>query len=394
MGNRFTSIRALFCLACAAALLPGMGSAPVAHAQQGSGVELACSIEDTVSVTGEVEHLTLTVRIKNTTPRTFTDARLVLLPPPSVMLDDGEHGSKEIEPDPLPPWQPGTPLPEITWELRYGAWTEFCRDTEICVQVLGTALDSTGMPISFDCCATFVVRGVDRAQPPLIVTMTGSTPSCDSIVLDAGPGYARYHWSTGDTTQHLVVRQSGRYWVETWTAPCYLGISEPHDLEVYPLPAAPVITRTHNTLTIPDEYASYQWLRNGVPMPGETGPQLTVPGPGFYRVVVTNMFGCENSSGEFDVTVLGIPAAAASAFDVDLFPLPARDAAVVRLQGAMAHAAQLTLHDGLGRIVLSLRLEAGENPSARLDVAALPAGMYVLRIRGASVNARRLLPVQ
>lgn len=394
MGTQFTSIHSFACIVFGAAILLGMAHPGPAHAQQAGGIELACSIDDTVTVTGGTVPLTLTVRVRNGFGQTLTEAQLLPLLPPQVLLENGERAVKQIVPDPLPPWQPGTPLPELTWALRYGAWTQFCRDTELSVQVLGTARDSTGMPVSFDCLASFVVRGTDRGLPPLSVTMTGSTPSCDSIVLDAGPGYVRYQWSTGDSTQQIVVRQSGRYWVQTWTDDCYMGIFETRNLAVYPRPAAPVITRNHNTLIAPDGFASYQWLRNGVPIPGESGPRLTVTAPGYYRVVVTNAFGCENSSGEFDVSVLGVREGALSRFEIELYPIPARDGVTVRLPETASDVRRLILYDGLGRVVRSQEVHARQGSPQRMDLRGLSPGVYTLRVHGTDTDAWRLLPVR
>ena len=37
---------------------------------------------------------------------------------------------------------------------------------------------------------------------------------CNSVDIDAGSGYAKYDWSTGDTTQTLTVQQTGFYSVD------------------------------------------------------------------------------------------------------------------------------------------------------------------------------------
>ncbi len=56
----------------------------------------------------------------------------------------------------------------------------------------------------------------------LVVNITGPLDVCsgDSISLDAGSGFTTYLWSTGATTQTLVVGSAGTYWVDVMSAAC------------------------------------------------------------------------------------------------------------------------------------------------------------------------------
>ncbi|MBL7964936.1 MAG: T9SS type A sorting domain-containing protein [Flavobacteriales bacterium] len=77
-----------------------------------------------------------------------------------------------------------------------------------------------------------------------------------------------------------------------------------------------------------------------------------------------------------------LPAAPALTFA----PNPASD--VLRIEGAPA-GSQLSLVDAGGRILLDLRLEA----SGQIDISAMPAGLYVIRLmdaQGALLRTERL----
>jgi hypothetical protein len=51
------------------------------------------------------------------------------------------------------------------------------------------------------------------AGTPPVVDLGPDGLGCDSVVLDAGPGGSMYMWSTGETTQSIVVNTSGQYTV-------------------------------------------------------------------------------------------------------------------------------------------------------------------------------------
>jgi hypothetical protein len=54
-------------------------------------------------------------------------------------------------------------------------------------------------------------------NPNLTPVMLGEdTRIClhDSVVLDAGPGYDHFYWSSGDITQQVTIKETGQYWVE------------------------------------------------------------------------------------------------------------------------------------------------------------------------------------
>lgn len=53
--------------------------------------------------------------------------------------------------------------------------------------------------------------------------------------------------------------------------------------------------------------SSYQWLLNGIPMPEAIEQDVSVPVNGSYEVIVTNDFGCTDTSEVFEVVALGFP---------------------------------------------------------------------------------------
>lgn len=127
-----------------------------------------------------------------------------------------------------------------------------------------------------------------------------------SAILDAGAGYESYQWSTGDTTQTIVMPTPGTYWVTVTKQGC--TATDTVDIVQNP---APLITLNQDTIVCSPNaqvtldagngYGSYQWNN------GDT-TQTTVVGPGVYIVVVTNQFGCASPSTDTANVVLNIPA--------------------------------------------------------------------------------------
>lgn len=122
----------------------------------------------------------------------------------------------------------------------------------------------------------------------------------DSVILTASAGYDQYFWSTGETTQSIVVDQSGTYSLTALDADACLYYSEIQPITIHPLPTTPVIANITANPTI---------LCNGAtvdvsvisPFPhvwstGQTDSSITLASSGIYSVTVTDTLGCQSTS--------------------------------------------------------------------------------------------------
>ncbi len=75
-------------------------------------------------------------------------------------------------------------------------------------------------------------------------------------------------------------------------------------ISVYTNPFSPVITQTGNTLTATSAN-SYQWLLNGVEIPGATNQSFEITQSGLYTIVIYNENGC-SAQADINATVVGI----------------------------------------------------------------------------------------
>ncbi|MDT8325050.1 MAG: hypothetical protein RRA94_13130, partial [Bacteroidota bacterium] len=125
---------------------------------------------------------------------------------------------------------------------------------------------------------------------PRIVADSDTICPGGQVTLDAGPGYDRYAWSTGDSSQTTVVRRPGTFSVTVFSAN---GCSGDTTHVVWP-ETLPAISGSRDTLCLGDErtldagpgYASYLWST------GEAERSITVTGSGRYTVEVVTTRGC------------------------------------------------------------------------------------------------------
>jgi gliding motility-associated-like protein len=113
----------------------------------------------------------------------------------------------------------------------------------------------------------------------------------DSAVLDAGPGKTSYLWSTGDTTQKLIVFQPGEYWVAVNSGQ-QCTAADTVVVEFYEPPVSiqaaddTICVGTQLLLNVPGVFL-YEW------QDGSTNPFLVVSDSGLYYVEVTDFQGCK-----------------------------------------------------------------------------------------------------
>ena len=252
----------------------------------------------------------------------------------SVVVSDGNGCSDEsdevavvVNPLPMPSITPSGPTTfcvggDVTLDASddyetyqwYRNGSELMGETDATLYVTTagdysvTVVDANGCTNSSDV-VTVVVNGL----PEVIISASGPTTFCagGSVTLDAGPGFESYLWSPGgETTQTIVVTESGNYTVDVADNNGCEDVSDVVTVTVHPLPTATISPSGPTTfclggsvtLDAGDGYAAYQWIPGG-----ESTQTIEVSASGEYSVIVTDMNGCEDESETVTVTVNPLP---------------------------------------------------------------------------------------
>ena len=132
----------------------------------------------------------------------------------------------------------------------------------------------------------------------------------DSILFDAGVGFANYLWSNGSITQQTMVYTNGTYSVTGTTVEGCKSVDTTIVYNVYQLPVvslnkdSTLCFGTQRTLDAGGGFNDYLW--NG----GNTSQTINVNTVGTYGVVVTDLHGCKGG----DTTVISKILASPSGF--------------------------------------------------------------------------------
>jgi PKD repeat protein len=178
-----------------------------------------------------------------------------------------------------------------------------------------TVTDSRG------CTSTDSVSVTVTPFPVVSITALSDTIFCggDSVVLSASAGFY-YIWSDGETTQNITVKTTGNYYCTIIDASgCSEKVGPVHVIvhdrpRAIITPSGPLTICSSDVLTLSGPSGVgylYTWYKNGVSMglPPSTS-MITISGTlmtGVYTLVVSNAYGCKDSSGPDSVVVNGAP---------------------------------------------------------------------------------------
>jgi hypothetical protein len=162
------------------------------------------------------------------------------------------------------------------------------------------------------CTATSSLYTITTAANPVAtIVNSGSALLCSgaSTTLTAPAGMNGYTWSTGDTTQSIVVSSAGSYTVTVVNSGGCSATSTATVISTSQI-AAPTISVSGPlafcaggsvTLGVPMGYSSYSWNS------GAISTQLVATQAGDYYATVTNSDGCTASSDTVSVVVFATP---------------------------------------------------------------------------------------
>jgi hypothetical protein len=165
-----------------------------------------------------------------------------------------------------------------------------------------------------------------------------------------------------ETSATLV--ESGVYSVElTNEFGCFATTNE----VVYCAPVSIEFSLAAGELSVPDEYATYQWFLNGLPIEGANLSYLMTSEPGNYAVQVTTDFGCDILSS---VYILENTISERMQQSIHIYPNPVQNQLNITLQ----HPSGWSVMNSLGKTVLQGNASSA---SFSIDVSSLTDGAYL-----------------
>ncbi|MBK7426535.1 MAG: SBBP repeat-containing protein [Saprospiraceae bacterium] len=210
----------------------------------------------------------------------------------------------------------------------------------------------------------------------------------DSFLLSVNIPAESYLWSTGESTQSIIITDSGDYSVEvTFGSGCSTE-SNIIIVTVNPLPVVDLgddINLVSGDSVIVDAGTGselYEWST------GSISQTITVNSMGEYCVTVTNIFGC-SASDCLTVSVVTSSNDENTAYKISVSPNPSQD--VIYIQSENFAISSLQLINIEGKTVLSEFKFSNAGELREMHIESLSPGLYYLYVRGEGVL--RTIPV-
>ena len=240
-----------------------------------------------------------------------------------------------------------------------------------------TALDTNGCP------ATSQIVSVTVQNPVAGILPSGTVNICsgDSVQLDAGAGFTTYNWSTGAASQTIWVTTAGNYTVEVTSSAGCSDTSAVTNVNVWSLPALPVISQNADTL-FSTTGTSYQWYLNGNPIPGANGSYYVASQSGNYTVIITDTNGCTVVSAAYAYIHMDFGQAAGGNPVAVVYPNPVTSQSTLYVHGeGLAGNVTIEIRDVTGRVV-GVQIVKGDDNGIAVELGTFnfAQGLYVYTI--------------
>ncbi|HMT28900.1 MAG TPA: choice-of-anchor L domain-containing protein [Bacteroidia bacterium] len=229
-----------------------------------------------------------------------------------------------------------------------------------------------------------IMKGSSFQACPLMQIVQNGMPLSGTQYICAGgsltlsaPTGPSYNWSTGDTTQTIVVTQPGNYQFFISDSNCY-AYSENITVVLAGNIQTPVISQSGTAListVVPAPGITYQWNLNGVPIPGATQSTLQIPGNGCYTLTIYEGT-CESTSNTECITNTSLYELSQN--DFHIFPHPVTGSSVIETPFIDGSVSTLELLDMTGRKI-SEQINT-ESKSFTFEKGEIPSGVYIIKL--------------
>ena len=211
--------------------------------------------------------------------------------------------------------------------------------------------------------------------PLPIITANDTTAFCEGGDVSLTSSYISNNlWNTGETSNEIIVSNSGGYSVEINSNGCQL-FSDTIQVTVFPITETPTITLVNNTF-VTSQWESYYWFLDNNYISGANSQSFTPIQNGAYFVIVTDSNGCTASSDTIIFNSLGVFESNINDL-ISAYPNPTSGLIHLKFISSSFQKYDVILTDIFGKEVLRKTIE---NAEAIVDITKYDQGIYFLRI--------------
>jgi uncharacterized delta-60 repeat protein len=216
------------------------------------------------------------------------------------------------------------------------------------------------------------------------ITASGDTTFCSgtSLVLTSDATTDNQWFKNGvlmngSTGASLNVNTSGIYTSKVITGGCQSQPSNAIVVRVNGRPNQPLVNWDGVNMSTSSGYAQYQWFFNDTAIISGDSNVYKPTQIGRYKVKITDIVGCSNTSEPFDFVVLGVTDVIVGDAKLRWYPNPAHSLLNVDLINVRNNKLHAELYDVTGRFIKKQLLNKNNN---QLTVQGLTTGLYQLII--------------
>lgn len=232
-----------------------------------------------------------------------------------------------------------------------------------------------------------------------VIDLGDDQTACDELILDANNPGATYSWSTGATTQEIVVTETGGYSV-TVTDPVSGCIATDFiNVEIF---ASPIASFTYTlagdmiTFTNTSTIGTYTWdFGDGSPLSNVTSPSHTYALEGTYTITLTVTSECGDDI--YTAVISNIHIAILN-FDNDIsinvYPNPANEYLNICADGLLQENIWYSLFSINGEMLIPQTQLITTNNCRQLNLSQFESGFYILQLQSSTLTARSVVILQ
>ena len=156
-------------------------------------------------------------------------------------------------------------------------------------------------------------------------------------------------------------------------------------IHVVPAPVKPTVSIVGSTMQCDQAGLSYQWFNGPTAIFNASSRNYTPSVSGNYRVRITDQNGCSRFSDTVQFNIGQEEFRNVRSFSI--FPNPADERLNLELETSTAvENGSLMIFNNVGQMVMKQNLEKSSRVSVGIDIAELPAGLYIVAIEGENIS--------